>query len=105
MREHYYYYFTLSNFKLNDHITQCSSFFHSYTVPKKEATEFTKDLVNKVENSSLKVAVEKAMLFLEKNELPPHWDKDSLFGNAMSSGNSDTDNELDSDVSTYLSST
>lgn len=70
----------------------------SYTVPKKEATEFTKELVNKVENSTLKVAVEKALLFLEKNELPPHWDRDSLFGHSVSSGNSDYDGELDSDV-------
>ncbi|XP_047362697.1 AT-rich interactive domain-containing protein 4B isoform X1 [Vespa velutina] len=70
-----------------------------YTVPKKEATEFTKELVNKVENSTLKVAVEKALLFLEKNELPPHWDRDSLFGNSVSSGNSDSDRELDSDSS------
>ncbi|KZC11281.1 AT-rich interactive domain-containing protein 4B, partial [Dufourea novaeangliae] len=70
-----------------------------YTVPKKEATEFTKEVVNKVENSTLKVAVEKALLFLEKNELPPHWDRDSLFGNSVSSGNSDTDGELDSDSS------
>ncbi|XP_017883106.1 AT-rich interactive domain-containing protein 4B isoform X2 [Ceratina calcarata] len=70
-----------------------------YTVPKKEATEFTKELVNKVENSTLKVAVEKALLFLEKNELPPHWDKDSLFGHSVSSGNSDSDGELDSDSS------
>ena len=67
-------------------------------MPKKEATEFTKELVNKVENSTLKVAVEKALLFLEKNELPPHWDRDSLFGHSVSSGNSDYDGELDSDV-------
>lgn len=70
----------------------------SYTVPKKEATEFTKELVNKVENSTLKVAVEKALLFLEKNELPPHWDRDSLFGHSVSSGNSDSDGDLESDV-------
>ncbi|XP_012254836.2 AT-rich interactive domain-containing protein 4B [Athalia rosae] len=70
-----------------------------YTVPKKEATEFTKELVNKVENNALRVAVEKALLFLDKNELPPHWDRDSLFGNADSSGNSDSDGELDSDSS------
>lgn len=76
-------------------------FLFSYTVPKKEATEFTKELVNKVENSTLKVAVEKALLFLEKNELPPHWDRDSLFGHSVSSGNSDYDGELDSDVRLY----
>ncbi|XP_044599044.1 AT-rich interactive domain-containing protein 4A isoform X2 [Cotesia glomerata] len=70
-----------------------------YTVPKKEATEFTKELGTKVENSVLKDAVTKALNFLEKNELPPHWDRDSLFGNSMSSGNSDTDGDLDSDSS------
>lgn len=42
--------------------------------------------------------MEKALLFLEKNELPPHWDRDSLFGHSVSSGNSDYDGELDSDV-------
>lgn len=78
--------------------------FFSYTVPKTETFEFTKDLVNKVENSVLKTAVEKALLYLEKNELPTHWDRDSLFGiNTASSGNSDTEGELNSDVSqTYL---
>lgn len=55
-----------------------------------------------MENSGLKVAVEKALLFLEKNELPPHWDRDSLFGNAVSSGNSDSDADLDSDVSKFV---
>lgn len=79
----------------------CIFFSASYTVPKKEATEFTKDLVNKVENNTLKVAVEKALLFLEKNELPPHWDRDSLFGHSVSSGNSDSDGELDSDVRAF----
>lgn len=73
-------------------------------MPKKEATEFTKELVNKVENSTLKVAVEKALLFLEKNELPPHWDRDSLFGHSVSSGNSDSDGELDSDVGPLFAS-
>lgn len=76
--------------------------FTSYTVPKKEATEFTKELVNKVENNTLKVAVEKALLFLEKNELPPHWDRDSLFGHSISSGNSDSDGELESDVKSFV---
>jgi len=26
------------------------------------------------------LAVEKALLFLDKDELPPHWDRDLLFG-------------------------
>lgn len=51
-----------------------------YTVPKKEALEFTREIGLKVENSALKAAVEKAYQFLDKDELPPHWDRDSLFG-------------------------
>ena len=69
-------------------------------MPKNEATEFNKDLATKIENSALKIAVEKAILFIEKNELPPHWDRDSLFGNVVSSNHSDSNGELgDSDVS------
>ncbi|KAJ8674346.1 hypothetical protein QAD02_005608 [Eretmocerus hayati] len=70
-----------------------------YTVPKKEVSDFTKDLKYQVENIALKTAVEKALLYLEKNELPPHWDRDVLFGNSVSSDNTGTDAELDSDSS------
>ncbi|XP_060843777.1 AT-rich interactive domain-containing protein 4A-like isoform X3 [Rhopalosiphum padi] len=51
-----------------------------YTVPKKEITEFTKEIGARVENPTLKTAVEKALFFLDKDELPPHWDRDLLFG-------------------------
>nr|CAD7409441.1 unnamed protein product [Timema poppensis] len=71
-----------------------------FTVPKKEATEFTKEIGGKVDNNTLKTAesaVEKALLFLDKDELPPHWDRDLLFGLDDSSGNSDSDAGFDSD--------
>lgn len=43
-------------------------------------------------------AVEKALLFLDRDELPPHWDRELLFGlNELS--DSDSDAAFDSDVS------
>jgi len=35
---------------------------------------------------------------LDRDELPPHWDRDLLFGMDESSGNSDSDGGFDSDV-------
>ncbi|XP_065343316.1 AT-rich interactive domain-containing protein 4B isoform X1 [Cloeon dipterum] len=61
-----------------------------YTVPKKEASVYTKAIGEKVENHSLKAAIEKAELFMAKDELPPHWDRDLLFG---IEGSDDTDSE------------
>lgn len=67
-----------------------------YTVPKKETTEFTREVGAKVDNHSVKTAVEKALLFLDKDELPPHWDRDSLFGlNEPSTYESDHDSDSD----------
>ncbi|KAL4135614.1 hypothetical protein QTP88_007212 [Uroleucon formosanum] len=51
-----------------------------YKALKKEITEFTKEIGARVENPTLKTAVEKALFFLDKDELPPHWDRDLLFG-------------------------
>ncbi|XP_014218610.1 AT-rich interactive domain-containing protein 4B isoform X2 [Copidosoma floridanum] len=62
-----------------------------YTVPKKETTQFTKDMVAKVEHSILKTAVEKAIQYLDKDELPNHWDRDVLFGYAVTSDNTDSE--------------
>nr|XP_022912898.1 AT-rich interactive domain-containing protein 4B isoform X1 [Onthophagus taurus] len=50
-----------------------------YTVPKKEVTEFTKELGAKVENSILAEAVEKALKYLNEDSLPDHWEKSILF--------------------------
>jgi hypothetical protein len=50
----------------------------------------------------LRAAVEKALLYLDRDELPPHWDRDLLFGMDESSGNSDSDGGFDSDVRTVL---
>lgn len=50
-----------------------------YTVPKNETTHFTREMGAKVENVTLKQAVEKAISFLDKNDLPVHWDREQLF--------------------------
>lgn len=67
-----------------------------YTVPKKEITEFTKDSMGKYEPNSnvLRTAVEKALMFLEKNELPPHWDREVLFANARHSESGEGEEQL-----------
>lgn len=51
----------------------------SYTVPKKEVTEFTRELGMKVESNILAEAVEKALKYLDNDELPVHWERSSLF--------------------------
>lgn len=45
-------------------------------------------------------AVEKALQFLDKDELPPHWDRELLFSIGESS-ESGSDAGSDSDVSYY----
>ncbi|RZF43118.1 hypothetical protein LSTR_LSTR001296 [Laodelphax striatellus] len=69
-----------------------------YTVPKKEASSFTREIGSKVDNNTLKTAVDKALMYLDKDELPPHWDRELLFGLDESS-QSDSDADLDSDSS------
>ena len=74
---------------------------HSYTVPKKEASPFNREVGSKVSQSALKIAVDKALLFMTHDELPPHWDRDLLFGMDVSEDDSDRDGS-DSDVSVIL---
>ncbi|EDO64560.1 AGAP007503-PA [Anopheles gambiae str. PEST] len=64
-----------------------------YTVPKKEATEFTRDSVNKSEAAAVSAAIE----YMDNDVLPPHWDREALFGTSGSC--SDSDQELETDSS------
>lgn len=69
-----------------------------YTVPKRETVEFTREVGAKVDHPTLKMAVEKAISFLDKDDLPPHWDREVLFGMAdftSESDGSDTDSTDD----------
>ncbi|CAL1277052.1 unnamed protein product [Larinioides sclopetarius] len=69
-----------------------------YQVPKRDIREFVKDAVQKVENNSLRLAVEKATNYLEKDELPPHWDK-ALFAGLDSQSADEESHDSDSDTS------
>ncbi|XP_067119797.1 AT-rich interactive domain-containing protein 4A-like isoform X2 [Centruroides vittatus] len=69
-----------------------------YQVPKKDVKEFTKDTGSKSESSNLKTAIEKAVLYLEKGELPSSWDKTLLMGLNVPSGDDDSQ-DSDSDTS------
>lgn len=66
-----------------------------YQVKKREIKMFTKEIGAKVENNLLKTAVEKANLYLNKDEIPPHWDWDLMMGH-----DDDDDNNQDSDIET-----
>ena len=65
-----------------------------YTVPKKEANEFTRELAKKQEHNA---AVQAALEYLDKDTLPAHWDRDVLFGLSFSCSECEVD--LDSDSS------
>uniref|UniRef100_A0A1A9W235 ARID domain-containing protein n=1 Tax=Glossina brevipalpis TaxID=37001 RepID=A0A1A9W235_9MUSC len=64
-----------------------------YTVPKKEATEFTREAAAKQDGPAVQAALE----YLDNDILPPHWDRDSLFG--LSNSSSENEDEIDSDSS------
>lgn len=68
----------------------------SYTVPKKEVNEFSRNGGEKVESSVLAEAVHKALKYLDNNELPVHWERNSLFN--MQSVDTDSEENY-SDVS------
>ncbi|XP_050531327.1 AT-rich interactive domain-containing protein 4B-like isoform X2 [Daktulosphaira vitifoliae] len=84
---------------LEDYLVRSFKDGKYYTVPKKEITEFTKEIAAKVENPTLKTAVEKAILYLDKDELPPHWDRDLLFGIEKNCITTDSEGASDSDNS------
>lgn len=68
--------------------------FHlSYTVPKKEATEFTRELAARQDGP----AVIAALQYLDNDELPTHWDREALFGLSATS-NSDSEEAGESEV-------
>lgn len=64
-----------------------------YTVPKKEATDFSRDCTNKSEAAAVSAALD----YMDNDTLPPHWDREALFG--MSGSCSDSEQELETDSS------
>ena len=71
----------------------------SYTVPKKEVLDFSREMGSRVESSVLAEAVEKALKYLDQSELPVHWERSSLFNSQAQ----DTDSEENyTDVSLHI---
>ncbi|KAL5286484.1 ARID4B family protein [Megaselia abdita] len=66
-----------------------------YTVPKKETNEFLKESSTKQDSQAVQAAVK----FLEDKVLPPHWDKDALFGLINNSSDDEGGEDADSDSS------
>lgn len=64
-----------------------------YTVPKKEATEFTREQAVKQDSP----AVQSALEYMNDDRLPAHWDREALFG--LNDSSSDYNNEFPSDSS------
>uniref|UniRef100_W4VRS1 Putative dna-binding bright/brcaa1/rbp1 n=1 Tax=Corethrella appendiculata TaxID=1370023 RepID=W4VRS1_9DIPT len=64
-----------------------------YTVPKKEANEFTREMAKNQDGQAIQAALE----YLDNDSLPTHWDRDALFGASGSS--SDYEQEYESDSS------
>lgn len=64
-------------------------------MPKKEVTDFRKEMGDKVESPYLTEAIQKALRFMEHNELPPHWEKRTLFHSSTLDSDSE---EIFSDV-------
>ena len=58
-------------------------------MPKKETRTFREGSNVKISQSGLKVAVDKALEFLNSGLLPPHWDRDILLGHDVSEAASD----------------
>ncbi|KAJ8981704.1 hypothetical protein NQ317_017748 [Molorchus minor] len=60
-----------------------------YTVPKKEVTEFSREIGQKGESPILAEAVQRAVKFLDNNELPVHWERSLLFNSQSTESESD----------------
>lgn len=87
-----------SNIKITkeEHLIRSFKDGKYYQVPKRDTREFSKDSLPKIENNALKTAVDKAILYLEKEELPAHWDKALFMGLELPSADEDSqDSDLD----------
>ncbi|GFT68434.1 AT-rich interactive domain-containing protein 4B [Nephila pilipes] len=91
---------TQSNIKITkeEHLIRSFKDGKYYQVPKRDIREFVKDAIQKVENNLLRLAVEKANNYLEKDELPPHWEK-ALFAGLESQSADEESHDSDSDTS------
>ncbi|KAK2707232.1 AT-rich interactive domain-containing protein 4B-like isoform X2 [Artemia franciscana] len=68
-----------------------------YTVPKNETADFLSDSAASIENQQLKHAVENALLYLENDALPSHWDRKALFGVEPEAENTEPSDDSESE--------
>ncbi|XP_064490019.1 AT-rich interactive domain-containing protein 4A-like isoform X2 [Ornithodoros turicata] len=67
-----------------------------YQVPKRHLRQYSRDSVpQRVENSTQKVALERAQTYLEKGELPAHWDAQMLLRGDVTVKDEDDDDDED----------
>ncbi|TRY72004.1 hypothetical protein TCAL_05405 [Tigriopus californicus] len=68
-----------------------------YTVSKKDTQKFHRDSPRKNDVASLKEAIEKAVTYINKEELPPLWDREVLFnmGEESTTESSETESLAD----------
>jgi hypothetical protein len=89
-----------------DHLVKSFINGRFYQLPRKDAKEFTKEIATQTLNdssasSTLKSAVEKALLYIEKDELPSNWDYDLLIGSSASNEPTE-DGNISSDLEFLL---
>lgn len=91
---------TQSNIKISkeEHLIRSFKDGKYYQVPKRDIRDFVKDAIQKVESNLLRLAIEKANNYLEKDELPPHWDK-ALFACLETQSADEESRDSDSDTS------
>lgn len=77
----------------------------SYTVPKKEISEFNRNLGNRIESAVLSEAMDKAIKYLDRDELPVHWERATLFDLHIPDSDSDENYSDVSDIFYFLLAT
>lgn len=65
--------------------------FCSQVVSRSSVQDFNIDKAKKNELASLKPAIEKAILYLEEDQLPVNWDREVLMGDARLSEDSSSE--------------
>lgn len=80
-----------------EHLVKSFSNGRFYQLKRKDVKEFTREIANQILNdncssTSLKSAIEKALTYLDKNELPSSWDYETLIGSNHSTSLNENEN-------------
>jgi hypothetical protein len=77
---------TTTKVSKDEHLVRSFRDGRFYQVNKKDAREFTKEMVHsksESNSSALRSAMEKAIAFMDRQDLPNHWEFDILMGNVI----------------------